>query len=255
MSELSQISETIPANLLEEEDITTLLILDAEGSDVIEEIPIHLNNPFTSDLSALAPQAEIATLPRFFTLSSQLIDKIQDQEGIVSSQRVQLIEEYPFERIDRYGDEVIVWRLISRRPANLSNEGTRQQKTFRVQYQIRSPKYPNHMIYFENRPLDHIIEFSCWSKSAKLANARALWLESTMVNHTWLFQSQGFDRFYFEERLSDNYLNAGGQNLFQRGLRFMVRMNEYKTKLEPIIRNITLQSQLKDYLATSRTTS
>ncbi len=86
-----------------------------------------------------------------------------------------------------------------------------------------------------------MVEFTCWSKSARLANSRALWLERLFVNHAWAFKVQGVDRFYFQSRGSDWYTTTGGQELYARPVQFFVRLSEFRVKADSLIKHITLE--------------
>ena len=86
----------------------------------------------------------------------------------------------------------------------------------------------------------HIIEFSCWSKSNRLANNRAIWLEKLLINNSWRYQTQGVERFYWEGRGPDTYMTSGEQRLFYRPMRFFVRFREFEVKLHSLIKDIQI---------------
>lgn len=243
---VTKITEEIPASLLDEDDLTTVVVLDQSGALAFEK-PVKLNNPFDFNPERFHPAAAAPTLERFIDLIDQIIADAQTREQVITTERVIMTDEYPLERFDRFGDEVITYRVITRKPANMSTDGkSRPQKGFGYAYHLRSPQYPDKVIIVEGRPLDHIIEFSCWSKRARLANQRALWLERTLINQTWALQLQGIDRFFWEERLADTYYNVGGQPLYQRPLRFFVRLTEFRPKAEPAITHISYETRTTD---------
>jgi hypothetical protein len=239
----SKITEEIPERFLEEES-TVVVVLDQTGA-IEFETPVKLQNPFEFDPQKFHPSAQAPTLERFIDLTSQIIADTQAREQTLESERVTMTDEYPMERFDRFGEEVITYRVISRKPANTSTDGkSRPQRGFGYSYHLRSPQYPDKVIIVESRPIDHFIEFSCWSKRARLANQRALWLERTLINSTWAYQVQGIDRFFWEERLADTYYNVGGQPLYQRPLRFFVRLSEFRPKAEPAISHISYETRV-----------
>lgn len=248
----SLITETIPDALLNEDELTSVSVIDQVGFLEFEQ-PVKLLNPFDFDPQRFHPAAAAPTLERFFELVEQIVIDAQAREQVVESERVVLTEDYPLERFDRFGDEVIAYRVMSRKPANLSTDGkSRPQRGFGYAYHLRSPQYPDKVIIVDSRPVDHIIEFSCWAKRARLANQRALWLERTLINNTWALQAQGIDRFFWEERLADTQYSVGGQPLYQRPLRFFVRLSEHRAKAEPAISHISYQSQVNDDATLSR---
>lgn len=238
----SLITETPESSLLEE---NTVIVVSLDQSGVANEQSIQIEDPFDFDISPFCPSAGLS-LDGFFELTSQLITDAQVREQKPLNQRIILTDEYPLENMEALGPEVISYRLISRKPGNMTPDAKgRPQLSFRYSYSLRSPKYPDKVIIVESRPLDHVIEFSCWAKRARIANQRALWLERLLINQTWAYQYKGVDKFYFEDRLADTYYNVGGQPLYQRPLRFFVRLYEYRPKLEPVISNISYVSSTR----------
>ena len=242
-STTSRIIEQVNSELLEDSGFSTVVVLDYGSSDASKyETPTKIKNPFGFDPRRHLPNCEVMDLDRFVEVAAELIEDAQDREGTVSGEWVKLVEDCPAERFDRFGEEVVAWKLISRKPASMSRDGaSRPQKGFTQYYQIRSPNHPNKFLTVEARPVDHIIEFQCWSKSARLANRRALWLERLFVNHAWAFLVQGADRFRFQERLADWYTVPSGQHLYVRPLRFFVRAYEFRVKADSVIKNITFE--------------
>jgi hypothetical protein len=99
---------------------------------------------------------------------------------------------------------------------------------------------PNKKIAVKTRPLDHIIEFTVYSKNANIANKRAIWLERLFITHSWVFKVQGADRFFFDRRGTDNYRTTGTQPLYERPLRFRVRLCEFEIICYPTIRHFNV---------------
>lgn len=237
----SRIVEEVSSALLEYSGFSTSEILDY-GSSEENEIPTRIKNPFSFNVHRFLPNCQIMDLDRFIEVAAELIEDAQNREGVVSDEQVELIEDYPAERFDRFGEEVVAWKLISRKPANMSRDGKgRPQQGYTHYYKIRSADHPNKFLEVEARPVDHVIEFQCWSKSARLANRRALWLERLFINHAWAFLVQGADRFRFQERLADWYTVPSGQHLYVRPLRFFIRAYEFRTKADSVIKNINFE--------------
>lgn len=243
-STTSLIVEKVSSALLEDAGFSTTLSLDGSTSDPNSpEFATQINNPFMFDFGSFLPNCDLMDLDRFFKVASDLIADAQQREGTIEEERVILVEDYPAERFDRFGEEVIATKLISRKPASMSADGrSRQQRGYTPYYKLRSPSNPNKFLDVESRPLDHVIEFQCWSKSARLANRRAIWLERLFVNHSWAFIAQGTDRFYFQDRLADWYTNPGGQHLYVRPIRVFVRTYEFRVKADSVIKHVTLEA-------------
>lgn len=241
-SKTSRIIEKVNATLLDVNEQVSVEIINNSSKFSEFETISGIKNPFDFDPRHFLPNCEIMDLDRFVEVAAELIQDAQDREGTVASEQVTLVEDYPAERFDRFGDEVIAWKLIKRSPANMSADGkSRPQQGFTSHYKVRLPKYPNKWLDVEARPLDHIIEFQCWSKSARIANRRALWLERLFVNHSWAFIAQGADRMRFLERLADWYVAPSGQHLYVRPLRFAFRAFEFRVKADPLVTHIAFE--------------
>lgn len=234
--------EAVPEELADPEAKLRVVILDSEKVISDYEIAGKLENPFEFDISSFVPNAIPMTLPLFFEIAGKLIEKAQESAGVVSGKRVKLTEEYPPEPFEGFGDEVVVFRLLSRRPALMNSSATaRPQRKAAYSYDFLDPEYPNKVIVVEARPLDHVIEFSCWAKSNKLANKRALWIEKLFVTNDWVFLSQGVERFYFDSRGPDTYTTTGGNRLYYRPINFFVRFKEFEAKAHSQIKRINFE--------------
>ena len=240
MKTVSQIFEEIKESLLAEDSLYTVSLIDPNGITHKGTEPIEIKNPFDFDYSRMVPNSRPMDLDRFIEVAEELIDWAQDSEGVIESEKVQILGEYPHNDFSQFkSGEVITWRLISREPAKMSREGTgRPQRGYSFSHELQDPTLPNKVITVNTRPLDHIVEFSVWSKDAGKANRRAIWLERLFIAHSWAFKIQGADRFFFEKRGADNYRTTGGQPIYERPLRFKVRLFEFQIIASPIIRHI-----------------
>ena len=231
--------EQIAEQFLREESMYEVLLVN--DSEIINryEIQTSIKNIYEFDPSAFLPNAEAMTLSSFINLTSNIIENAQLKANVVEDQVVKLTQEYPPDEFHNFGDEVIAYRLINREPANMNKLGTgRVQRSYSNNYDLQRPDFPNKMIIVESRPVDHTIELTCWAKTNRIANERAIWLEKLLINNTWRYQTNGVERFYWKDRLADSYMTSGEQRLFYRPLRFFVRFREFEVKLHPLIKNI-----------------
>lgn len=199
-----------------------------------------IKNPYNVNLNALfLPNETPMNLDSFFDISSKIIKDAQERESVNTV--VQLVEEYPPENMSQYGDEVITFKLIERKPGMMNAKGTsRPHRKATYSYEYHSPNNPNKVITIESRPVDHVVEFNCWGVSNKLVNKRAIWLEKLFVNSAFVFETSGAERFFWKERLSDSYMTVGNQRLFSRPIRFFLRFREFDAKSNSMIRKILI---------------
>jgi len=239
----TQIFESVRESLLSKDNEFSVTLIDPTGQEHHQDA-VTVDNPFEIDTKRFIPNAQPMDLDRFIEVAEEVISYAQTRENVPEDKIVELISEYPRDDFSRYrgGEEVITWRLVSREPARMNSKGTgRPQRASAFSYDLQNPTYPNKVITVQTRPLDHIIEFVVWSKDAGKANRRAIWLERLFIAHSWAFKIQGADRFFFERRLADNYRTTGGQPIYERALRFQVRLMEFQVIADSMIRHITFE--------------
>ena len=203
---------------------------------------VDYKNPYNFDLTHFIPDLEVLTLDRFFELAKRLIEDACTRSG---QPLVALVEEYPPIDMAKMGNEVVTYKVISREPANMSADGnSRPVRTFRHEYSGKDKNVGDGIIEVLARPLDHEIEFTCWALSNKLANKRAVWLENLFIVHSWVFTSNGAERFHFIRRLADGYLTTGQQRLLYSPLRFFLRFNDFISISHYEIKNIEVNLKL-----------
>lgn len=240
-----ELTEEITRTLLTEPVLVT--VLNQEG-DAIETAKSHLwPHPYDFDPSPFLPNEQFIGLSEFYALTARIIERAQYYEGVAERKRIPFIEWNPPEQIAEVmvGGELITYRCIRRGPADMDASGTgRVQRAATFSYDLQSPEQPNKVIVVDSRPIDHILEFSCWGKTNKEASARALWLEKTLISQTWVYQQSGVERFFWKERGPDTYVTSNQQRLFYRPLQFFVRMREFEIKAHPSIQEIEILASL-----------
>jgi hypothetical protein len=236
---------------LKREEPLIVRIVDGFSGSLIKELhsPVPLNNVFFNDPSPFIPAAEICDLPTFYDIGSRVVKDAQDREGTVESEQVQIVQEFQPERwSDINADEIIVCKVISRSPAKMDRKGTGREQRASTHYRdLRSAEYPNKVITVETRPIDHIIGFDVWGKTATLANRRALWLEKLFVTHKWAFTVNGVERFWWKSRGQDTLWKGPGESrLHQRPLQFFVRLREFEVYAAPTIKQFELTTSYRN---------
>ena len=227
------------------EEAIIIDILDSSG-DIVNSVSVEdfvIQNPYNINInSVFLPNTEPMDLNTFFTIAKSLILDAQDRDGINTEDRVTLVEEYPPEDMSTYGNEVITFRVIERKPGMMNSKGTgRPHRKATFSHQEIRPSMPNKVITVESRPVDHVIEFNCYATSNKVANKRAIWLEKLFINSAFVFEVKGAERFFWKERLSDTYTTVGGQRIFSRPIRFFLRFREFDAKAVSMIKQILVE--------------
>lgn len=229
------ITEEVRSELLDEE--TFVVNFKDDNETLLYSTSAKIDNPYDIDFNRLLPNEICTDLKKFFNLTSSLISTAQKEIN-----KVKLVEDFSPEEFKSYGPEVITYRLIKRTPGMMDPKATsRPQRTTLFSHNLRFAEHPNKVIEVSSMPKDHQIEFSCWSIKASIANRRALWLENLLINHKWVFTSQGVERFHWEDRGADRMMLVSGQRLYERPLRFFVRLRDFHTVAHPLLSNINLE--------------
>jgi hypothetical protein len=239
MSEESHLSETLNPELLE----GPLKILLLDGAQAVELPVLHQRIPIKSkfdlDLSQFIPDIPMK-IEDFSTLLSQLVENAQVRAGTVESQRVKVVKASQPDMIADFGEEVITYRILSRKPANMSRDGkSRPNRLPSFSYEYVNRSEPSRFLIVERRVLDHEIEISVWAKSATLADKRALWLERLLISERWSFVVKGAKPFYFIGRSPDTMWNPNAR-IFQIPTKWFVRLQEFDILSVPTISDISL---------------
>jgi hypothetical protein len=216
------------------------------SSEVLAPEDFILRNPYNINLDRVfMVNTAPLTLDSFFDVAQKIIEDSQNKDGVREKAKVRLVEEYPPENMDDYGSEVITFKVVERKPGMMNTKGTdRPHRKATYSHQEMRPNMPNKIITVESRPVDHVIEFNCWATSNKLANKRAIWLEKLFVNSAFAFELKGAERFFWKERLTDNYMSINGQRVFSRPIRFFLRFREFDAKAYSVIKKALINLKI-----------
>lgn len=241
-SEDSKLVEKIREDLTEEESRLKVVIVESGNVVSTNEMAVSLKNPYSVDPTDYLIGDNAMSLPKFFKIASKLIEDAQDRAGVIASKRIKLVEENPPKTLEHCASEVITYKVLKREPALMNAKATsRPQRKSMYAYDALVAEKPNKVIVVESRPVDHVIEFTCWAVSNKLANKRVLWLEKLFVNHAWAFETHGVERFYWKGRSADTFSTVDGEKLFCRPISFFVRFSEFEVKSHPQIKQIVFE--------------
>ena len=239
------ITEVLNSDLQKENKYSIIFLDGITGSEINRTTSV-LEDPYALDLSGFLPGGINLDLEALYVLCARIVTDVQEKEGVIESKRVEIIKEWAPDNIQKYPNgEVITVSLIERYPSKMSRDGkSRPQYGSNFDHSFSSPEYPSNVIIVDSTPKDHIIEFCCWATSAKLADARALWLEKVLIKEAWKLKQSGAERWRFETRLNDTVMKHAEVTLHKRPLRFFVRLREYDTYIDPQIRTINFGLRL-----------
>lgn len=95
---------------------------------------------------------------------------------------------------------------------------------------------------------DNILRLTCWAKTNKQANKRALWLETVMEEYDWFFVYSGVNRLLYESWRSSEIIDISGNRYYGRPIDFFVRteklLNVTEKTLEQIIFRLAISKEV-----------
>jgi hypothetical protein len=223
-----------------------VVFVDGVSNDQIGVLPETIKNPFGLDLRKFAPATGHIDLTGLYDLISKTVNWKQELEGVGEIDRVKVVKDWNPKLFSTASDlEQITIRLISRAPAKMSADQSQfKQRRSAWDREYASASHPGHTITIYSQPLDHQIEIVCWAKDSTRADERALWLERLLVDYSWIFISQGIDKWYFENRLSDIVIVQNDTAYHQRPLRFFTRLRELQAEFEPQLKKLSFTSSI-----------
>jgi len=97
---------------------------------------------------------------------------------------------------------------------------------------------------------DNILSLTCWARTNKSANNRALWLETMMEEYMWFFRIKGVSRILYQGRGKDITKNISNNIFFGRPVLYYVRTESIRALRQKTLEQIYIKLAL-DTLSTS----
>lgn len=190
--------------------------------------------------------SEAKTINDFYGLVNQAIENKLALEGANEDADVFFTEEYS--DIPQH-QESITFSLVERRPGHFS-EGAPTQGSVRNFKPIlrevgKDPDNPGYMRATFGMWYDNIIRFTCWARTNRTANQRAIWFEELMEDYKWFFAISGVPRVLFWQRLEDTtrditYQGSSTTKYYGRPLEYFVKTEKIRVFTEKELENIIL---------------
>lgn len=230
-------TDILPEELTEEQKI----IVDRVFEDFTNRAEIRARSDFLASGKRMRQPRPAKNIDEVTDLVQRVIQDKQNSDGIVSDQRIVFTEEYP--PVD-FKTEAVSFRLISRDPGTTSGGRHLNQSRQEWKPKIRSidddPNNPGNKLITMGQLFENTIEFTCWARTNKRANMRALWLEDTLREYAWYLKYNGVNEFYMLRRERDFRENLEGNTVFGRPLIYLARTERLTHLSEPTIRRMVV---------------
>jgi hypothetical protein len=176
-------------------------------------------------------------------LIRQAIITHEDKTHITEDAKVDVVYHRPDIDIDV---EVVSMEFVKRQPGMFGQGRPFENKVANQKPLLREvkddPDHPGYKRAVLGYFYDNVLRLTCWARTNKQANERALWLEQLMEEYTWFFVQSGVNRILFHGWQKNETLTVNDNKYYGRPIDFYVRterlLNVSQKKLETICINM-----------------
>lgn len=201
---------------------------------------MQMSDTSVSDNKGRSPKST-KSLNEVYDLVRQAIDDYERRANLDTKNKILFTEE----ELDHTSEgEIITFSLVKREPGAFGQGAPFESKVRNLRPILREnvadPENPGYRLATFGYWHDNIISFTCWAKTNKAANARALWFESLMEDYSWWFKAQGVDRTLFWGRGEDKTLFAQNNKWYGRPMSYFVRTETLRVFSEKTLEEIII---------------
>ena len=186
------------------------------------------------------------TLHEFYDLVRQAINHYESRASVPEANKVNFTEEEP--DIDSE-TESIVFSLVKREPGQFGQGPPLDAKHHNLKPMLREeaddPDNPGYKCAVTGYWYDNVVRFTCWARTNKAANARAMWFENLMEEYTWWFRLQGVSRVLFWGRDADIVTEVTGNKWYGRPIHFFVKTEKVRVFKQKTLEEIFIDIKTK----------
>jgi len=129
--------------------------------------------------------------------------------------------------------ETITISLEKREPGAFGTGAPFEQKIKSRQGVLREtihndPNHPGYELAVIGYWYDNIVRVTCWARTNKQANERAIWVENAMEEYGWFFRYSGINRILYEGRGPSQIINVNNQKYFGRPIDYYIKTERLK---------------------------
>lgn len=178
----------------------------------------------------------------FFELVRQAINDYETRARTPTANKVFFTEEEPDVKSET---ETITCSLLSREPGAYSQGAPLQGKVKNLRPIIREvaadDSNPGYRSVVQGFLYDNVVRFTCWARTNKRSNYRAVWFENFMEDYTWWFVLSGVKRVIYQGQGKDIVVTVNNNKWYGRPIDFFVQTEKLKVFSEKTLEEITLR--------------
>jgi hypothetical protein len=213
--------------------------------EVIKEEASHLYSSIVNQASAAGKTVTPGVtkdIIETMDLIGDVILNYQDRVHATEDSKVKIVYEKPDIPIE---SEVIEISIADRNPGQFSQgstfEGGVKNRRPLLREEREDPDNPGYrravLGYFH----DNVLRLTCWARTNKEANKRALWLEQVMEEYAWYFARSGVNRLLYEGWRVPEVINIDNNRFYGRPIDYFVRTERLTNVSQKVLEEICLR--------------
>lgn len=143
--------------------------------------------------------------------------------------------------------EVISMSLARREPGMFAQgspfQGNVKNRRPLLREEVVDPDHPGYKRAVLGFFYDNILRLTCWARTNKQANERALWLENVMEEYTWFFVYSGVNRLLYDGRRDETVYDEGTK-YYGRPIDYFVRTEKIRQVSEKTLEEVVIRLAL-----------
>lgn len=224
---------TIDEKLLEEKP--SIIVQEVKGNLISAAIDTR------ADAGRSKTPGNAKNIDEFTDLVMNVIENSEATENTSEDNKIIFSRDYTPEYIDK---EAVTFKITTREPGRMDQGAPLEGKVKNLRPLFREeaedPDNPGYKILVFGYWYDNVVEFTCWARTHKVVDQRAIWFENLMQSYLWFFRYSGVNRVLYLGRGSEIAKDIEGNTIFGRSLRFFVRTEEITKVHEKAIERISL---------------
>lgn len=223
-------------------------LLNNIDPNLLEENPRMVVNQITGTLISTSTDARSKTVGNaksitgFYELVEEAMKHSEEVGGVSEESKISFTRDYSLED---FTNEIITYKLLKRQPGDFSQtsepfgSGVKNYRPI-LREEIEDPDNPSYKKLVFGYWHDNLVEFTCFARTNKEADDRALWIENLMNNYLWFFRYSGVNRVLYFGRGTETSEKFDGYTIYGRSIQYFVRTEDITVVSEKEIEQIAL---------------
>ena len=214
---------------------------------LLQENPRLVVNQITSTLISASTDVRSKTvgdskdINGFYELVEEAMKHSEEVGGASEESKINFTRDYS---LFGFTNEIVTYKLLKREPGDFSQGPPfgGSVKNYRpvLREEIEDQDNPSYKKLVFGYWHDNLVEFTCFARTNKEADDRALWIEKLMNNYLWFFRYSGVNRVLYFGRGSETSEKFDGYTIYGRSIKYFVRTEDIVVVSEKEIEQIAL---------------